>query len=132
MSDVLLSFLIYAIPANLIGGTAFLSGRKRAQMEGLEYFAIYGPYVAFVTMSAGYLNHPESLANNATFHTFAVVLQPIGSGVLGGLTLMPRLFIQPAERLKRLKVTAICTLAMMAVYMMSRLMLFAVLGASYE
>jgi len=132
VSDLLLSFLVYAIPANLIGGSIFLVARKRGQMEGLEYFAIYVPYLVFAVMFASHLDHPAALGSNATFHAFAVILQPIGSGVLGGLALMPRLFRFPDERRKRLLITLTCAGVMAGVYMLSRFMLFAILGASYS
>jgi len=132
MNDFLMSFLIYLVPANIIGGTTFLVGRKRAQMEAIEYFAIYAPFLAFALMSLGYLNNPEAMSSNTTLHAFAVIFQPIGSGVLGGLALMPRLFIQSESRKKRLMTTAICAAVMMGIYTISRLLLFTVLGASYS
>ena len=88
--------------------------------------------VAFAAMSIGFLGDYDAMTTNATLHAFVVIFQPIGSGVLGGLTLMPRLFIQPESRKKRLMVTAICAGVTMGIYAISRLLLYTVLSASYS
>jgi len=99
MNLYLTSLLIYAIPANLIAGLVYLLGRKdKLKWHWIEFLLIY--FVWCMAMGLIYFvfdgldNAVRQLGVTQNFLTGMMV----GAGVLGGLSLLPRLFFEKQQQ----------------------------------
>jgi len=123
MNDYLISFILYAIPANIIAIPIMLFGRRRIKWDPFEYPFIYLPWVAFIALTIvifGGLDHVPSLS---AAKAFLLVFQSLGSGVMGGLTVLPRLAIK-SQKLHPIAITAISAFVVALLYVKFRVLLF--------
>lgn len=99
MNIYLASLLIYAIPANLVAGLVYLLGRKdKLKWHWIEFLLIY--FVWCMAMGLIYFvfdgldNAVRQLGVSDTLLTGMM----IGAGILGGLSLLPRLFFEKQQQ----------------------------------
>ncbi|MFQ5355530.1 MAG: hypothetical protein ACE5DY_03390 [Mariprofundaceae bacterium] len=128
MNDYLLSFCLYAIAANLIAIPVMIRGRKKVQWHRVEYLFIYVPWFAFVALAMVVFGGLDQLPEISSIKTFIVVLQSIGSGVMGGLILLPRMAIKK-PKLHPVMITALSSLVVAIIYTKFRMMLFIMIAA---
>jgi len=95
MNLYLFSLLIFAIPANAVAGLTIWRGRKRGvRFSTVEYLLIYFVWamnIALIYFVFGGLE--ETLQELNIGRTFLGWMM-VGGGVLGGLTLVPRLYFK--------------------------------------
>lgn len=128
MNPYLLSFLLYAVPANIIAGMILLFGRRRqVRWLAVEYPFIYLPWLAFLVLVTLVFGGIESTPNNPKFMQAIVVLQSFGSGIMGGAVLFPRLLIPAGCRRRILTVTFASACVVSFLYVQFRVILFIVL-----
>ncbi|MDX8403698.1 MAG: hypothetical protein R8K54_04740 [Mariprofundaceae bacterium] len=130
MNDYLFSFILYAIPANIVAAAVVVAGTKKMQVtwHPAEYLFIYLPWLSFIALTfvifGGFDNVPELGA----VKVFLLVFQSIGSGLMGGLVLMPRLVIKKSK-LSPLTITAISATCVAILYTKFRMLLFIMVEA---
>jgi len=95
MNLYLFSLLIFAIPANIVAGLTIWRGRKSGlKWNVIEYLLIYftwGMSILLIRFVFGGLEELlQELAIGRTFLAWVMA----GGGVLGGLTLVPRLYFK--------------------------------------
>jgi len=120
-----LSFTLYAIPANIIGGMCFVIGRKKLGLILPEYFFIYMPWLVLVLLSKGFFGAGQLATDDITLNTFILLVQSVACGVLGGAILWPRFLFKADTSFEKLRITALIALAASAVYAFTRIILFA-------
>ena len=111
MNSYLFSLLVYAIPANVLAAAIMVAGRKRAEWHVLEYGFIYLPWLlamSLVIFLFGSLDAGLEQSGLAT--TMLKVFSVIG-GLLGGLALLPRVFIKSSNNHRLLFMTLSASLA---------------------
>ncbi|ATX80068.1 hypothetical protein Ga0123461_1655 [Mariprofundus aestuarium] len=124
MNDYLVSFLFYLVPANLIAiAIIFLGRRKDVQISFIEYLFIYLPWVGFVALTLVIFGSLDAVPSIPAIKVFLVILQSIGSGVMGGAILMPRLVMKNST-MHPLSITAISATLITVLYVKFRMMLF--------
>jgi len=128
MNDYLASLLLYAVPANLIAVPIMIRGRRKVQWNAFEYPFIYLPWLAFMSLTMVIFGGLDQVPEMSGIKTFILVLQSIGSGVMGGLILLPRLMIDK-PKLKPVTTTAISATIIAVLYTKFRMMLFIVIEA---
>jgi hypothetical protein len=118
--------ILYIVFANIFGLTFFLVGRKKVQFLTIEYFFIYIPLFAYLALMASF---SESLnaSLNAPALNFVYVVQAVGSGVMGGLVLVPRLIFVPQSTEGKLLVISVSAIAVSAFHYFLRLLLLSVI-----
>jgi hypothetical protein len=128
MNDYLISFMLYAVPANIIAIPIMLFGRRRIKWDPFEYPFIYLPWIAFITLTAvifGGLGHVPELSATKMF---LLVFQSLGSGVMGGLIILPRLVIKK-QKLRPVAITSISAFVVALLYVKFRMILFIVVAS---
>ena len=130
MNDYLISFLFYAIPANLIAIAIVIAGKKKMQVKWhpMEYFFIYLPWLAFIALTYVIFGSLDDVPEVGAIKVFLLVFQSIGSGLMGGLVLAPRLAIKKSK-LSPLTITAISATCVAVLYAKFRMMLFIMIEA---
>jgi len=130
MNDYLLSFILYAIPANLIAAAVAVAGSKKfkVQWHPAEYPLIYLPWLSYIALTIVIFGGLDAVPELGAIKVFLVVFQSIGSGLMGGLVLMPRL-IARESKLKPLTITAISAVCIALLYTKFRMMLFIMVEA---
>ncbi len=130
MNDYLVSFLFYAVPANLIAVAIVIAGVKkmRVNWHPVEYLFIYLPWLSFIALTYVIFGGLDSVPEVGAIKVFLLVFQSIGSGLMGGLVLMPRLVIKNS-RLGSLTITAISATCIAVLYTKFRMMLFIMVEA---
>jgi hypothetical protein len=126
MNDYLLSFILYAVPANLIAIPIMFRGRRRVQWHPFEYPFIYLPWVAFISLAMVIFGGFEQMPEMSGIKTFILILQSIGSGVMGGIILLPRLVIKE-QKLHPVTITALSGVCVAVLYTKFRMMLFIII-----
>ena len=95
MNLYLFSLLIFAIPANAVAGLTIWRGRRAGlKWNIIEYLLIYFTWamnIALIYFVFGGLD--EALLELGIGRTFLAWMM-VGGGVLGGLTLVPRLYFK--------------------------------------
>ena len=130
MNDYLVSFLFYAVPANLVAAAIVIAGVKKMQAKWhpAEYLFIYLPWLAFMALTYVIFGSLDSVPEVGAIKVFLLVFQSIGSGLMGGLVLMPRLVIKKSK-LSSLSITAISAICIAVLYTKFRMMLFIMIEA---
>jgi len=124
MNDYLLSLIFYLVPANLIAITIiFLGRRKDVHFNFIEYLFIYLPWVGFIALTLVIFGSLDAVPSMPVIKVFLLILQSIGSGVMGGAILMPRLVMKDSE-MKPIAITAISAVLITVLYVKFRMMLF--------
>lgn len=128
LSPYLLSFLLYAVPANIIAAIVVLIGRRRqVQWLASEYPFVYLPWLAFLALAVLVFGGLESLPGKPNFMQTIVVLQSFAAGIMGGTVLLPRLLFPTASRRRILTITGASACAHAVLYVQLRVFLFLVL-----
>jgi len=125
MNDYLISFMLYAIPANIIAIPVMLIGRHKIQWNIFEYPFIYMPWAAFIALTVVIFGGLEQVPELSAIKMFLLVFQSLGSGVMGGLILLPRLAIRN-QKLHPVAITATSAFVVALLYVKFRIMLFIV------
>jgi len=124
MDSYFLSFTLYAIPANIIGGMCYVMGKKKAGLILPEYFFIYLPWLVLVLLSKGFFGAGQLATDDITLNTFILLVQSVACGVLGGAILWPRFLYKADTALGKIRITATIAVAASAVYALTRVLLF--------
>jgi len=120
-----LSFTLYAIPANIIGGMCFVIGREKLGLMRLEYFFIYVPWLVLILLTGGFFGTGAMVTDDMSLNTFITLVQSIACGVLGGAILWPRFYFKAETTNEKLRITALSTISVSVVYAFTRIILFA-------
>lgn len=130
MNDYLISFLFYAVPANLIAAAVVVAGTKKfqAQWHPVEYILIYLPWLAFIALTLVIFGGLDAVPELGVIKVFLLVFQSIGAGLMGGLVLLPRLIARNST-LKPLTITTISAVCIALLYTKFRMMLFIMVEA---
>jgi len=124
MNDFLASFLFYMVPANLIAITIiFLGRRKDVHFNFIEYLFIYLPWFGFVALVYVIFGGLDGVPSMPVIKVFLIILQSIGSGIMGGAILMPRLVMRESK-MHPVGITAISATIVTVLYVKFRMMLF--------
>ena len=127
MNDYFLSFLLYMVPANMIAITIiFLGRRKGVHFNLFEYLFIYLPWFGFIALTLVIFGSLDAVPSVPAIKVFLLLLQSIGSGVMGGAILMPRLVMKEST-MAPLAITAISGTLITVLYVKFRMMLFIML-----
>jgi len=127
MNDYLVSFLFYLVPANMLAiAIIFLGRRKGVRISFVEYLFIYLPWVGFVALTLVIFGSLDAVPSIPAIKIFLVILQSIGSGVMGGAILMPRLVMKDST-MHPVAITAISATLITVLYVKFRMMLFIML-----
>jgi len=124
------SFLLYAIPVNLLAITIMIMGKRKLQVEWLpiEYFFIYLPWLAFIALATTVFGSLDQVPGHSSLRTFIMILQSIASGLMGGLVLLPRV-IARSKKWKPLYITGLSALVVSLLYVKFRVLLFIAVAA---
>lgn len=130
MNDYLLSFILYAIPANIIAAAIVVVGMKKMQAawHPAEYLFIYLPWLSFIALTYVIFGGLDNVPEVGAVKVFLLVFQSIGSGLMGGVILMPRLLAKESK-LSPLTITAISGFCVAILYTKFRMMLFIMVEA---
>jgi len=130
MNEYLASFLFYAVPANIIAAAIVVTGMKKMQAKWhpAEYFFIYLPWFGYIALTLVIFGDLSNVPELGAVKVFLVVFQSIGSGLMGGLILAPRLVIKKSK-LSSLTITAISATCVTILYTKFRMMLFIMIEA---
>ncbi len=130
MNDYLVSFLFYAVPANIIAGAIVFAGVKRMQAKWhpSEYLFIYLPWLGYIGLTLVIFGDLNKVPELGAVKVFLTIFQSIGSGLMGGLVLAPRLVIKKSK-LSPLTITAISATCVTILYTKFRMMLFIMIEA---
>lgn len=73
------SFLLYAIPVNLLAITIMIMGKRKLQVEWLpiEYFFIYLPWLAFIALATTVFGSLDQVPGHSSLRAFVMILQSI-------------------------------------------------------
>jgi len=127
MNDYLVSFLLYAIPANLIAIPVMVFGRRKIQWNMFEYPLIYLPWFSFIALTVVIFGGLDKVPELSAIKIFLLVFQSLGSGVMGGMVLLPRLAIRK-QKLHPVMITASSAFLVALLYVKFRMMLFIVVA----
>ena len=128
MDLCIVCFILYAVFANLFGLIFFFAGRKKAQFLTVEYFFIYIPFLAFLALMVLF-SDSLTVISNSSGTNMIYILQSVGSGVTGGLVLLPRLIFVSNSTKGKLLITSISTLVVSLLYFLLRFLLLSVLAS---
>ena len=93
-----------------------------------EYLFIYLPWLAFIALTYVIFGGLDNVPELGAIKVFLLFFQSIGSGLMGGLVLMPRLVIKKSE-FSSLTITAISATCIAILYTKFRMMLFIMIEA---
>jgi hypothetical protein len=107
MSNLLLSLLIYTLPAVLVGGAILYRARSAGlSWHPVEYLLIFLPWPVMQMVVAIFFGSLDQALTTSAFIREWYILFSIVAGVLGGLSLAPRLIFRKA-RLPGLAITGL-------------------------
>ena len=117
MSNLLLSILIYAIPANVIAvGIMFYGKRSGLNWHPIEYLLVYFPWALMQAMAVFIFGNLDAALKGTGFTDDMLVLFSVVAGVLGGVSLLPRLFFDQ-DKIHRVLVSSLSSGILATVYM---------------
>ena len=99
MNLYLMALFVYAIAANIVAGITMWRGKREGfKWSVIEYLLIYFPWIMAMGLIyfvfEGLENAVRQLGVSQTFLTVMMA----GAGVLGGLSLLPRLFFDSKQQ----------------------------------
>jgi hypothetical protein len=107
MSSLLLSLLVYTVPAVLVGGVVvYRAGGIGLSRHPLEYILIFLPWPVMQMVAVIFFGSLDQALSQSAFIREWYVLFSIVAGILGGLSLAARLMFRNA-RLPGLAITAL-------------------------
>jgi|GEM_PF-5913595 len=117
MHLILISLLLYAIPANLTGAVIHHFCRQRQRrLYPFEYLLIYLPYALILLLATVTFGSFAAAVEGAGFAQGTMIFFSIVAGLLGGLSLLPRLFIEE-KKLSAKVLTPLSSFLMGTVYL---------------
>ncbi|MFC1546041.1 hypothetical protein ACFL4I_01315 [Pseudomonadota bacterium] len=123
MSSIVISFTIYLFAANIVAGTIYIFGSKKAGLLRIEYPFIYLPWIALMVIMPEFTKLPWLAESELSLKYFLFMLQGFSCGVIGGGILLPRLFIHSETTRDKLRVTLISALLFSGFYLFTRWLL---------
>lgn len=131
MNAYLLSFLIFSVFSNIIGGLIYYKGTKHhTEWLPFEYLFTYTPWFAFLLLAKIFFGGLESLWEDPGLHAI-LILQSVSAGVFGGLILLPRLFIKMKTARSRMLLTSLTALGLTALYSIMRIILLSIITSNH-
>lgn len=124
----LLSFIIYAIPANLFGGAILVAGKNKVQWLAGEYFAIYALWFVYLLMVVLVFGGVETFEERGGMAYVFLLAQSGAAGILGGLALLGRVFIPAKTTRHKVMVLVGSIIIAGLLYISIRAALFAVIN----
>lgn len=108
----------------MIAAAIVIAGVKKMQVKWYpaEYLFIYLPWLAFILLTYVIFGGLDKVPELAAVKVFLLIFQSVGSGLMGGLVLMPRLVIRQSK-LSSLTITAISATCIAVLYTKFRMML---------
>jgi len=98
MSPTMIILTSYSIPAYILAGLTGWVGRERGvHLKVYEYAFIYMPFLFIAVHVATLFGSIDMGVAEMGMHPVAVVLIAITGGILGGASLIPRLFVKDPE-----------------------------------
>lgn len=98
MSNLLLSLLIYIVPAVLVGGIiVYRSSNTGISWHPAEYALIFLPWPMMQMVAIIFFGSLDQALNASAFVRDWYILFSIVAGILGGLSLAPRLIFRKAR-----------------------------------
>lgn len=125
----LLSFIIYAIPANLFGGAILVAGKKKVQWLKGEYFSIYFLWFVYIILVEMVFGGVAPLEEHGGIAYIFLLAQAAAAGVLGGLALLGRVFVPATTTKKKLTLLAVSLIIVTMLYIFIRTVLFTAINA---
>jgi hypothetical protein len=123
MSSQVISFTLFFFTANLVAGAVYMFGQKRLGLLWQEYPFIYTPWLAMMLLMPEFMSLPGIGDGELALKYFLFMVQGFSCGVFGGAILFPRLWIKVETTAEKLKVTAISSLVLGAIYLFLRWLL---------
>ncbi|MDX8376846.1 MAG: hypothetical protein R8L53_02355 [Mariprofundales bacterium] len=97
MNPILLSFLSFAVPANIAAFTILFWGKERITWRWTEYIFIYYPWLFFLAIAFFLFGSLGDAINESHMTTPVFVLQSFVGGMLAGIALLPRVIFYNAK-----------------------------------
>ena len=110
MNSSLFSLLVYAIPANLLAATIMFAGRNRAQWHALEYLFIYLPWLMAMALVIFLFGSLDAGLEQSGLATTMLKVFSVAGGLLGGISLLPRVFAKSSNKHRLLFMTLCASL----------------------
>lgn len=123
MSSFIISLTIYLLAVNIVAGTIYIFGQKKAGLLWVEYPFIYTPWVIMQFLVPEFMELPGIADMEISLKYFLLMVQGFSCGVMGGAILLPRLFLHSQSVAAKLKVTVVSSLAVGLIYLISRFLL---------
>jgi len=123
MSSFIISLTIYLLAANIVAGTIYIFGQKKAGLLWMEYPFIYTPWLIMQFLMPEFMELPGIADMEISLKYFLLMVQGFSCGVMGGAILLPRLFIHSQSVVDKFKVTVTSSLVVGLVYLISRFVL---------
>ncbi len=128
MNSYALSLLIYAVPANAVAGTIMFLGRKSSlRWHPVEYVLIYLPYLIALALLLFVFGSLEEAMGQSGYNTSLLIFLSVMAGFLGGVSLLPRLFVAE-DKLHKLVLTGISSFLLATIYVKFMLLVSIVLS----
>lgn len=125
----LLSLIAYAIPANLFGIAILVAGKNKVQWLKGEYFAIYALWFVYIALVEFIFGGVTQFEEKGGIAYIFLIAQAAAAGILGGLTLLGRVFVPATTTSKKITVLLFSIILAATLYIVIRAALFAAIGA---
>lgn len=128
MNLYLTSLFVFAIPANIVAAIIIWYGRReQMKWSAIEYLLIYLPWLLAIELANFAFENLENAVRQLDVgQIFLTVLFAVG-GILGGLSLIPRLFFTK-HRQYALLITSVSSLIFATLFVKFVLLVFLVAG----
>lgn len=123
MNSTVISITMYLFAANLVAGAIYVFGQKKVGLLRSEYFFIYLPWLALMVLMPSFEVLPGVDDTELSLRYFLFLVQGFSCGIFGGMVLLPRFWIRAETTFEKLRVTAISSLLVSALYMFTRWLL---------
>lgn len=131
MSALLQSLLIYSAVLLIFATMVHSKGRAFNSVHFYEIIFLYMPWLTVVGMAYIFFGSVDALYERTGIWAFFWVMQVIGAGMLGSFVLTPRYLVKADTLAAQLLVNVIASMAISALFAMSRVFLFALSGDAY-
>ena len=125
----LLSLIAYAISANLFGVAILVAGKNKVQWLKGEYFAIYALWLVYLFLVEFIFGGVTRFEEQGGIAYIFLIAQAAAAGILGGLTLLGRVFVSATTTRKKITVLFFSIIAAATLYILIRAALFAAVNA---
>lgn len=116
MNTYVQSFILFAVPANLIAGSIILIGRRRNMRWSIfEYLLIYLTWGVLLTAAHFLFNGLDQAIDELGISAGVAIFLSVAAGVFGGLSFLPRIFTEKYD-VSGLLVTSISSFLLAIAY----------------